>query len=330
VQPGPVIDPCCGPQPCFQKRDDCGWAIDSCGYLYGPVDLTLEGMASWFSSPDGPLGELVSGNPDPLEWNDIDYPVAFGGRATISYRYDAPSRIELRGTYWGSTDESSLETGFFGSATGAGGTGDISREVEADMESEAEMWGIELNWWTEVACQGRTRVDVGFGLRYLRFDETARVDFTTIGPPPPPFFPVADGFVESDVQNDFFGAQIGVVLHVDASDCLEFYAGAKGLFGQINRDIDVSDDSIFAGATHSSSSEDDEFVFGVDFELGLKWRISTRLSITAGYNLFFLDEVQRAEDAMDFAHSTTGAVQARQSPDQLVVSSLFLGISINF
>jgi hypothetical protein len=336
VAPAPVMvrpvapnDPCCGPQPCFQCRDDCGWAIDSCGYLYGPVDLTIEGMASWFSSPDGHLGVLVAGNPDDIDWGGLDYPVAFGGRATISYRYDAPSRIELRGTYWGSADDSSTESGFFGSSTGAGGVGDLSREVEADMETEAEMWGVELNWWTEVACTGRTRVDVGFGLRYVRFEEEATVDFTTIGPPGP-LFPVADGFVTSEVVNQFFGAQVGVAMHIDASQCLEFYVSGKGMFGQIDRDVDVNDDSIFAGGPHSSDSSDDELVFGVDFELGFKWRITPRIAVTGGYNMFFLDDVQRAEDAMDFGFSTTGAVQARQNPDQLSVGSLFLGVSFNF
>jgi hypothetical protein len=330
VRPVPVNDPCCGPQPCFQCRDDCGWAIDSCGYLYGPVDLTLEGMATWFSHPDGQLGEIVAGNTDPLDWNDVDYGTTFGGRVTASYRYDAPTRIELRGTYWGTVDESSTTSGFFGATPGALGTGDLSRGVLADMETEAEMWGVELNWWGEVSCTGRTRVDVGFGLRYVRFDEEARVDFETIIGAPPGPFPVADGFVASDVQNTFFGAQVMIAAHIDASQCLEFYASGKGLFGQMNRDIDIADDSIFAGGPHSASLSDEEFVFGIDFELGLKWRITPRLAITAGYELFILDGVQRAEDAMDFSQSNSGAVQARQTPDQVVTHSLFLGLSINF
>jgi hypothetical protein len=324
------VDPCCGPQPCFQRRDDCGWAIDNCGCLYGPVDLTIEGMATWFSSPDGPLGEDVAGNTDPLDWNDIDYGTTFGGRVTLSYRYDALQRIEVRGTYWGTVDESSSREGFFGATPGDDGTGDVSRGVLADMESEAEMWGAELNWWGEVSCTGRTRVDVGFGLRYVRFEEEANVDFeTVIGAPPGPF-PVADGFVTSEALNQFFGAQGMVAVHIDASHCLEFYASGKGLFGQMSRDIDVSDDSIFAGGPHSSDISDDEFVFGVDFELGFKWRLSPHLAITGGYEMFFLDGVQRAEDAMDFSRSTTGAVQAVQETDQIVTHSLFLGLSINF
>jgi hypothetical protein len=321
-----TYDPCCGPQPCFQRRDDCGWAIDCNGCLYGPLDITLEGMASWFSGPDGMLGELVAGLDDPIEWNDIDYPVAFGGRLTVSYRYEAQTRVELRGTYWGEADETSSVDGFFGALPGAGGDGDISRPVTADMESEAELWGIELNWWTEVSCSGHTRVDVGFGFRYVSFEEIARVDFTTLDVGP---FPIADGFVESEVQNDFIGVQAMIAGHIDLSQTFEIYGSAKGLFGQIDRDVDVTDDSIFAGGTHSASVSDDEFVFGVDLELGFKWRISSRLAITGGYELFFLDGVQRAEDAMDFSRSDTGAVQATQATDQIVVHSLFLGLSIN-
>ena len=144
--------------------------------------------------------------------------------------------------------------------------------------------------------------------------------------------PLATGarFVDSDVDNDFFGLQANVAVHIDANQCLEFYASGKGMFGVLNKDIDVSDDSIFAGGTHSAHSEDDEFVFGVDFELGFVWRITRNIGITGGYELLFLDDVQRAEDAMDFSRSNTGAVQARQEPDQLVVHSVFLGVTINF
>ncbi len=324
----PPANPCCPDNRCLQKRDECGWPLDTCGNRMGCIDLTLEGMATWISSPDGPLGELVAGNTDPLEWNHVDYPVAWGGRGTLSWRVEPETRIELRGTYWGNPNDKNAESGFFGATPGSSGLGDLSQPVDATMKSEAQLWGLEFNGWGEVLCRHAFRLDVGAGFRYVSFDERAHVDFVGTGPGP---FPVAPGaFVDSKVTNNFYGGQVGVVAHDDFSDCLEGYAGLKILFGQVSRDIKVTDDSIFAGGPHSSRLKDDEFVLGADFELGFKWHMTPRISLTGGYELFLLDGVQRANDALDFSHSTTGAVQARQSTDQVLAHSLFLGVSFNF
>lgn len=320
--------PCCPDMTCLQKRDECGWPLDNCGRRYGCIDLTVEGMGSWISSPDGQLGETVAGNTDPLEWNSLEYPVAWGGRGTLAWRYEAQGWLELRGTYWGNPDDDTVESGFFGATPGASGTGDLSRPVDAAMSTEAEQWGLELNWWNEVVCRHAFRLDAGWGVRYLSFDERAHVDFTSTGPGG---FPVADdAFVDSRVENDFFGFQLCVLAHNDFSDCFEGYAGLKAMVGQVNRDVRVTDDSIFAGGAHSAKSSDDEFVMGFDFEVGFKWRFTPRLALTGGYELLMLDNVQRAEDGMDFSKSTTGAVQARQAADQLVTHAFFLGLSINF
>jgi hypothetical protein len=104
----------------------------------------------------------------------------------------------------------------------------------------------------------------------------------------------------------------------------------KGLVGNLNRTILVQDDSMFAGGLHSASSEDDEIVFGFDAEVGFRWRLARWIAVTGGYDLLFLDNVQRAHMAMDFSHSTSGAVQAQQNPDQLLIHSFFLGLNFNF
>lgn len=318
---------------CFQKRDLCGWAVDNCGNRIGRWDLTLAGMWAGTGSPDGILGEdlFVPGNH--LDWNDVDYAGEFGAFGAISYRFEPQSRIEFVGTYYGSPDDANTQSGQFAARPGVTGLGDISRPVDANFDSEAETWSLELNFWTELACNGHWRIDTGIGARYVSFDETAHVDFTTTGPGP---FPVADGFVNSEASNDFIGGQICFAVHYDAEfgcDCpsqWEFGASLKALFGSINRDLTVTDDSIFAGGPHTSSEDDDEFVFGVNLDLTAKWKITPHIAVFAGYDLFFLDNVQRAEDGMDFSNSNSGAVQASQSPDQLVIHSLFLGVTFTF
>ena len=161
--------------------------------------------------------------------------------------------------------------------------------------------------------------------RYLQLNELSTVDFSQ--PPLPQF--AGPSFVNSDVENLFVGLQVGAMFHWDIHPCFELNALLKAMGGNINRKIEVTDRSIFAGGPHSASSEDDEIVFGAEVELGFKWRIHRRWAITGGYNLQFLDGVVRAYDAMDFSHSNSGAVQARQLTDQMLIHSVFLGLNLN-
>ena len=87
---------------------------------------------------------------------------------------------------------------------------------------------------------------------------------------------------------------------------------------------------LLAGGPHTASEGDDEFVFGLNLDLSAAWHLTPHLAIVGGYDLLFLDNVQRAEDGMDFSNSNSGAVQATQNPDQLVIHSLFLGITFSF
>lgn len=314
---------------CRQRRDECGWALDSCGNRIGRWELTIAGQFSGMGSPDGILGEdlFIPGNH--LRWNGVDYKSQLGGRLGISYRVEPQSRVELIGVYYGKPDGSNAQNGQFAARPGVTGLGDISRVVDAAFRSQAEAWGLELNWWTELTCKGAWRVDAGIGARYLSFDETAHVDFVTspafVGP-----FPVANGFVDSFAQNRFYGGQLGLAAHYDADCRWELGASLKALFGSIDRNLTVSDDSIFAGGRHSSREGNDEFVFGMNLDLTATWHVAPCVSVLAGYDLLFLDNVQRAEDGMSFAQSNSGAVQARQTPGQLVIHSIFLGVVFSF
>ena len=262
---------------CFQKRDLCGWPVNKCGDRLGRWDVTVAGMFSNIGSPDGIVGEDLFIPGKTLDWNNVDYDGAVGGFGAISYRFEPHSRVELVGTYYGNPDGSDAQSGQFAAMPGALGFGDISRPVDANFTSDAETWSIELNFWTELACTGHWRMDAGVGTRYISFDETATVDFTATGPGP---FPVADGFVTSEATNDFFGGQVGFALHYDAEfgcNCpsqWEFGASLKALFGTLDRNVTVRDDSIFAGGPHTSSEGDDEFVFGLNFDLTAKWKIT--------------------------------------------------------
>jgi hypothetical protein len=302
--------------------------VDACGNRWGRWSVTLEGAAAWIGSPDGILGEPIFLQGNQLEWDNVDYDAALGGRLTFVYHTDCTTRFELRGTYYGNPVADQSDTGFFGATPGDDGLGDISSLVDADFHSEAELWSVEFNWWHEVDCSGHWRYDIGFGFRFIAFDENASVDFDVVEDTGG--FPVDESFVTSDVTNRFYGLQLLGAIHYDATECFELYATLKAMFGSIQRDIDITDNDIFAGGTHTASSNDDDFVGGVEFEVGAIWRISRSVGIVASYDFLYLSDVQHAEDAMDFSVSNSGAVQAKQSPDQLVVHTVFLGVTFNF
>ncbi len=319
--------------PCGQRRDNCCWPLDWCGNRYGCREITLEGMAGIFEAPEGPFGLAVPpGFPPPtpqLSYDDLDYGWTFGGRVTARYWIGPQEALELRGTYNGSWDDDTVSNGRFGFAAGPFGPGPANGNVTVanalSVESEADLFSGEANWWTELACEGCTRWDIMLGIRYARFDEELTGAFAN---------PVIPGggpaSVASDVENSFIGAQLGGAMHRDLSDRITFTISVKGLIGNMTREANVSDANIFAGGSHSASSEDEEIVWGIDADIGVKLRLTPRIAVTAGYNFFFLDSVLRAHDAMDFGNAVTGAVQAKQDTDQLIVHSFFLGVNFNF
>lgn len=203
----------------------------------------------------------------------------------------------------------------------------ISAVNTGDFTSEADLYTGEFNWWCEQLCEGQMRYDTLLGLRTVYFNETARAD--KVANPIVPGFPGA-AFVASDVKNWFIGLQGGGAVHWDASQCFEVTLSGKAMLGNMNRQINVSDQAIFSGGTHASTLDDDEIVFGGELELGLRWRLTRWLAITGGYSWLFLDGVQRATQAFNFGASTSGAVQAQMQTGQIVVHSVFLGLNINF
>jgi hypothetical protein len=98
----------------------------------------------------------------------------------------------------------------------------------------------------------------------------------------------------------------------------------------MRRNIRVNDDSIFVGGPHASNNEETEFAFGGELELGLLYRITRNVGVTAGYTLLFVDGIVRPNDAMGFSQAATGAVQARQATSELLLHSVYAGLQFNF
>lgn len=324
--------PDCRPA-CGQRRDDCCWPIDCNGRRYGRTRVTIEGSFGLLNSPEGLLGTPAFGFPQQFSWDELDYEGSIGGRLTIEHQIIPQSWLQFRGAYYGSWDDDTSRVGVLGfqpgNAFGAGIPGGrigASADVQGTLDSEADLYGAEFNYIEEFSCRGCTRWDLIMGVRWLQFNEEANANFAT---PPIPLF-AGPSSVLSDVENMFIGVQIGTRFHYQPSDSIEFLATFKALAGNLNRKIDVRDQNIFAGGVHSASADTDEIVLGADIELGLRWRPIRCIAFTLGYNLLMLDNVSRANDAMDFSHSTSGAVQAGTGTDQLIWHGVFAGVSFEF
>jgi hypothetical protein len=303
--------------------------VDACGERYGQWEVSLEGMFGWLSGPDGWLGELAIGGLAPqFDWEDLDYEAAIGGRLGVRYAMDGQDWIFLKGTWYGTWDDSASSVGVFGFRPGLDRPGDpvASNPVAGTMDSEATAWGIEAAYQGELFCRECLRTDLILGARYFRFEEDSRVDFADA-----PIGNFTDpAFVLSEATTQFLGLEVGGVAHWDVTPCVELYGLAKVFGGWVRREADVSDQSLFAGGLHSSSDDEDALEWGAELEIGFRWRFVRHFTLTGGYNLFVLDGVQRAYDAMDFSESTSGAVQTRMSEDEIFLHSLFLGVAFDF
>jgi hypothetical protein len=298
----------------------------------GRFELSLQGTYTWLPDPEHAFG-IDTFFPDQLRWDNLEYEPEFGGRVAARYAVGPYDKIEARFAYFGEFEDSQRQTGVFGYAPAAppppipGVAEGVAGPFTANFAMESTLWTAELNWWSEWFCDGRWRVDTVVGARAIAFDEEA--DVSGFDPAFNPGFPGAP-FVHSDTENLFLGVQAGARAHYDLNQCIELNASLKGMLGNINRKTVVSDNSVFSGGPHSGSLEEDEFVWGFEAEVGVRWRLVRWLSIEAGYSLLFLDDVQRANDALNFGASTSGAVQAQSDPDQLYAHTLFAGVTLQF
>ena len=239
----------------------------------------------------------------------------------MSWRPSPRERLEVRGGYLGSWDDTSRQTGAFGFSPPPGG---VSPVGTVDLESESELYGGELNYWHELACRGRFRFDAGIGARYVRLDETATVRGFRLPTG------AGSGFLQSEVESDFFAAQFALAAHWDVAPRWEVSLLGKGLVGLVSTDTEVNDVSLLSGGPHAASADDGAFGWGFEAEARVLYRITPRIGVTAGVAALYLGETSRAHEAFDFTQAGTGAVQVRQGGGDLLALTLLVGLHLNF
>jgi len=301
---------CCPP-----RCDPC----DPCSFP-SPWTIGLYVTGTQFEDPEGLLGEPLpvgAGPGTPFDWGLNSFDPALGGRLRIVHRRGCRDSFELRGTYYGKVDDSSIQTGQFAFANGPG----VSPVATATLENMTYAWSADINYWRVLSDKRRWTTSIGAGWRYLHIHERATAkDWVGLAP---------SAFLESDVHNSFMAAQLMVGAAFHATRRIDLMADVKVMGGAMTSDITIDEDSILSGGTKQSEKGSTEFAWGVEATFEGRIRLGRSVYVRGGYELLFIDGIQGATDSMDFGQAATGAVQPRLLSSTRVMHSVFLGLDID-
>lgn len=276
----------------------------------------LEGAISVLDDPDGNLGEPAAGLPA-LTWGANNYDPAFGMRGSIA-RCWGDGELEARIAFLGGWDDSTRQTGAFGFANVFG----ASPTATTTLRSMADFVSLEANYWHNLnnrdadACGPWFRV--GAGIRFFKYREIAEArDWVGLAP---------DSFLNGEADNSFIGGQILGSAGWVATDCVELEVSGRLFAGLMSRDITIDETSILSGGSKRATSEEDEFSWGAEIGIDASFKVTNCTLFTVGYSLIYLNDVARAHDTLDFSRGNTGAVQAVQRTDSVLIHSIYLGL----
>jgi hypothetical protein len=306
--PGAVVAPGCVPPPAAPTR----------------LELGLEGGLAIYEDPQRFLGAEPTVPIIPFRWDQVDSAPAFAVRGTAGFWASTLDRIDLRGTWYGEASGRNRDQGQFFFQPGGG----VSPLQTATLVDEMSMWGVELNW-TRALGEARdgqcARWRLGGGLRYLRFSETAGVENWTPG-----LGFAGTPFIRSEARNSLVAGQVVAQVTQSLGDRLSARLDLAGIFGSNTREVDLTDEAILSGGRHTSSLQTSGFTWGIEATARLSYALSSRVSLSVSYTILLLDEISRANLAMDFNQANTGAVQAGRVTDNMATQLVMLGVHVRF
>jgi hypothetical protein len=280
------------PPPAAAVAEGCGCCpapsscCGSCGGAHhrrhnGRIELQL-GVS--FLSPD-PEGEISAPStaPDRGMWDDLDYDLELSGRIEWTFANWCGWELALAGTYWGQWDEATTLT----NARLTSNFGNTLFPV-VGLESEALLWDINLTAVKPFTCSRCFTASWGGGIRYLRFDEESA--FTPDNPPL--------GTMSMDVDNGLLALEGVVQASWSLSRCWELFGRASVFGGWMHTRGEGASTVAGLGAVDSTESRD-EFGYGGEIEVALRWHMSACWTLSIGYDLLVMGEVTRAYEAID-------------------------------
>lgn len=264
-----------------------------------------------------------------LGGDDVDLGHRNGARFTVGYQLGADWAVEAVGFFLATgSDRRSV------SASGLSGTQPLfvpfidatlpgenvtnlalpgSYSGAATQTIESRLWGVELNAARVVAGQGPWRVELLGGFRYLRVGET--LSFATSSPDvlggPVTVFQTSDVF---DATNDFYGLQLGVRGRYEAGNFV-LATALKVAVGVMHQSLDVTGTLVtneftvptvvtypggyFAQGTNIRGDSRNVAAVVPEASLQLGYRLTSWLSLVAGYTFLYASNVLRPGEQVD-------------------------------
>lgn len=301
---------------CSLRGDGCNYGLaDPCAscqpYWYGVV----EGL---FIERDG--GDSRTAAQD-FTLNGFDH--EWAGRFTFGCVPDCVHGCEV--SYTGL-----LQWESFGSATDVGfglntslttapplGAANISAFNNASLQTqkyEAEYWSIEANR----TLMGWDVAKLLYGFRYIEYDEAFNYFSQNA---------TETGLLQSAVDNQMFGLQVGLDLLYPVSRCgyMDFRGRLGGFFNAVDTEFRLVND----GTLEVRNFDDDEEFCGlIELSSGVRFRFGS-WSIRGGAELWYLSNVATATDQFTGVIATTTGNRSRVNGDVLM-TGLSLGAKLRY
>ena len=305
--PAPMLWP--GPSVVVAHTGDC---CDACLPRCGR--LTLEGhVAMIIDEPEGPPGLVASGLPDAVDWNLLEYGVAFGGRAAFETRAFGSSTMRVEGTWWGQWEDDAAVTGTLGATTTPGGPVLPSPTFPVTLASEATLWDAQVSFWRPLTANPCSCWAWGWGLRYTSFSEESTHTFQQ----------AVLTTVTGDADNTLLAAQLAVRAGWCLNDCWDLTLDVAGFVGWRHTEREVTVTNLPATG---GTAEDDELGFGFEAQVATRWKLSSSLSLRSGVGALVLFDQARGYQLVDFSHTANFNFGPAESEEMVLAFRAFAGV----
>jgi hypothetical protein len=307
---GAVVDGCgCCPAPttCCPPRDRCR-----------PGHLEIQAHASMLT-PDPEGAVAVDVLADPARWDGLDYGIGIGGRVAWTNPL-GDWDLRTAGTFWGLWSETTSDFGTLSSTTVPGGPPGTSGPFDVGLHSHALLWDLDVTLEKPWYCSPCFTSSWGFGLRYLRFDETAEFRFPDRG----------GSAVEGDVDNGLLAAEGVITGTWKLSSRWDLRGRASVFAGWMHKAGTLTFNNPPPGVATVTEGDDDDLGFGGELEIAARWHMNSCWSLSAGYGLLVLGNVTRGHESIDSANTVARGGPGIVFPnDTLLVHRVFLGLEFD-
>ena len=257
-----------------------------------------------------------------------DFDARSGGRLTLGYWMDDCHVIGFEGGFFALGDGSeTFDVNSGGDPILARPFFNLDMQTEAAqliafpgvstgglrIESESEVLGAEANVRHLFSRECNRRIDLLMGYRFARFDDGLRISDTLTSINTGGTVPVGTvitGFDDFSTTNEFHGGQLGLIGEVRNCRWSIVMTGKLGL-GNMHQIVHIdgatsvldpttairrfTDGGLLAQPTNRGDFSRDRFAVIPEFGVNLRYDLSKRMRLTAGYTFIYFNRVVRPD-----------------------------------